>query len=191
VEVPNNNDHRDDQTAKDHTEDILEWAKRKICAVSESKPFRMAPLDHSMIEPEPEPPTPEPELNTAEPKAVEPKTVEAKTVEAKTVEPKVAEPKTVELKAVEPKTVEPKAVEPPKVSTFNMATRLVVLELDEANANQGKFHLLADDQEAGRFIEGLLENGLAPERLAALRGTRMSVNVRYRVEASIEHLAHE
>lgn len=180
-----NNDHRDEHTTTDHTEDILQWAKGKICAVSESKPFRMAPVDHSMIEPEPEPPAPEPEPPAPEPELPAPET------EPKAAEPKTVEPKTVELKSVEPKTVEPKAVEPPRVSTLNMATRLVVLELDEANANQGKFHLLADDQEAGRFIEGLLESGLAPDRLAALRGTRMSVNVRYRVEATIEHLAHE
>jgi len=156
--VHSNNDHRDEHTTTDHTEDILEWAKGKICAVSESKPFRMAPLDHSMIEPEPEPPAPEPELPASE---------------------------------TEPKTVEPKTVEPPEVSTLKMATRLLVVELDEANANQGKIHLLADDQEAGRFIESLLDKGLAPDRLTALRGTRMSVNVRYRVAATIEHLAHE
>jgi hypothetical protein len=166
--VPSNNDHRDDETTKDHTEDILEWAKRKVCAVSESKPFRMAPVDHSMIEPEPEPPAPEPELPAPE------------------TEPNTAEPRTVEPKAVKPKTVEP-----PKVSTLNMANRLLVVELDEANANQGKIHFLADDQEAPRFIEGLLDNGLAPDRLAALRGTPISVDVRYRVEATIEHLAHE
>ena len=151
-----NNDHHDEHTTKDHTEDILEWAKGKISAVSESKPFKMAPLDYSLIEPEPEPPAPE------------------------------TEPKRVEIKRVEPKTVEP-----PEVSTFEMADRLLVLELDEANPNQGKIHLLADDEEAGRFIEGLLDKGLAPGRLAALRGTRMSVNVRYRVEATIGHLAHE
>ena len=151
-----NDDHRDEHTTTDHTEDILEWAKGKICAVSESKPFKMAPLDHSMIEPEPEPPASE------------------------------TEPETVESKTVEPKTVEPS-----EVSTLKMATRLLVVELDEANANQGKIHFLADDQEAGRFIEDLLDKGLAPGRLAALRATRMSVNVRYRVAATIEHLAHE
>jgi hypothetical protein len=161
VKVRSNNDHRDEHTTTDHTEEILEWAKGKICAVSESKPFKMAPLDHSMIEPEPELPAPETEPNTAEPRTVE------------------------------PKAVEPKTVEPPKVSTLNMANRLLVVELDEANANQGKIHFLADDQEAGRFIEGLLDNGLAPDRLAALRGTPISVDVRYRVEATIEHLAHE
>lgn len=141
-----NNDHRDDHTTTDHTEDILEWAKGKICAVSESKPFRMAPLDHSMIEPEPELPA----SGTA-----------------------------------------PKTVEPPEVSTLKMATRLLVVELDEANANQGKIHFLPDDREAGRLIESLLDKGLAPDRLTALRGTRMSVNVSYRVAASIEHLTHE
>jgi hypothetical protein len=118
----------------------------------------MAPLDYSMIEPEPEPPAPEPELPASE---------------------------------TEPETVELKTVEPPEVSTLKMANRLLVVELDEVNPNQGKIHLLADDQEADRFIEGLLDKGLAPGRLAALRGTRMSVNVRYRVEATIEHLAHE
>jgi hypothetical protein len=161
VKVRSNNDHRDEHTTTDHTDDILEWAKGKICAVSESKPFRMAPLDHSMIEPDPEPPAPETET-----KAVEPKTVE-------------------------PKTVEPEVVEPPDVSTLKMANGFLVVELDETNANQGKIHLLADDQEAGRFIEDLLDKGLAPGRLTALRGTRMSVNVRYRVAASIEHLTHE
>jgi hypothetical protein len=158
VKVRSNNDHRDEHTTTDHTEDILEWAKGKICAVSESKPFRMAPLDHSMIEPEPEPPALEPELPASE---------------------------------TEPKTVEPKTVESRQVSTLRMATRLFVVELDEANANQGRIHLMADEQEAGRFIEDLLDKGLAPDRLAALRGTRMSVNVRYRVEAIIEHLTHE
>ena len=158
MEVPSNNDHRDDQTTKDHTEDILEWAKRKICAVSESKPFRMAPLDHSMIEPEPEPPAPDPEPPASEPA---------------------------------PKPVEPRTVEASEVSTFKMTNRFLVVELDEANANQGKIHFLANDQEAGRFIEALLDKGLAPGRLAALRGTRMSVNVRYRVAATIEHLTHE
>jgi hypothetical protein len=118
----------------------------------------MAPLDYSLIEPEPEPPAPEPELPASE---TEPKTVELKTVEAL------------------------------EVSTLKMATRLLVVELDEANANQGKIHLLADDQEARRFIEGLLDKGLAPDRLAALRGTRISVSVRYRVAATIEHLADE
>jgi len=161
VKVRSNNDHRDEHTTPDHTDDILEWAKGKICAVSESKPFRMAPLDHSMIEPDPEPPAPETET-----KAVEPKTVE-------------------------PKTVEPEVVEPPDVSTLKMANGFLVVELDETNANQGKIHLLADDQEAGRFIEDLLDKGLAPGRLTALRGTRMSVNVRYRVAASIEHLTNE
>jgi hypothetical protein len=171
--VRSNNDHRDDHTTKDHTDDILEWAKGKICAVSESKPFRMAPLDHSMIEPDPEPPAPEPELPASE-------------TETKTVEPKTVQPKTVE-----PKTVEPKTAEPPKVSALDMTNGFLVVELDEANANQGKIHLLADDQEAGRFIEDLLDKGLAPGRLTALRGTRMSVNVRYRVAATIEHLTHE
>jgi len=156
--VSSNNDQGNGHRATDHTEDILEWARERTCSVSESKPFIMAPLDHSMIEPEREPPVPEPELPASE---------------------------------TEPKTVEPKTVEPPEVSTLKMANRLLVVELDEANANQGKIHLLADDQEAGRFIEDLLDKGLAPDRLAALRGTRMSVNVRYRVEATIEHLAHE
>ena len=141
-----NNDHRDEHTTKDHTEDILEWAKGKICAVSESRPFRMAPMDHSMIEPEPEPPAPE---------------------------------------------TEPKTEERPEVSTLKMASRLLVVELDEANANQGKIHLLADDREAGRFIESLLDKGLAPARLTALRGTPINVNVRYRVAVSIERLTHE
>jgi hypothetical protein len=163
VKVRSNNDHHDEHTTKDHTDDILEWAKGKICAVSESKPFRMAPLDHSMIEPDPEPPAPEPEPPASE----------------------------TETKAVEPKTVEPEVVEPPDVSTLKMANGFLVVELDEANANQGKIHLLADDQEAGRFIEDLLDKGLAPGRLTALRGTRMSVNVSYRVAATIEHLAHE
>jgi hypothetical protein len=166
--VRSNNDHHDEHTTKDHTDDILEWAKGKICAVSESKPFRMAPLDHSMIEPDPEPPAPEPESPASE-----------------------TETKAVEPKTVEPKTVEPEVVEPPDVSTLKMANGFLVVELDEANANQGKIHLLADDQEAGRFIEDLLDKGLAPGRLTALRGTRMSVNVRYRVAASIEHLTNE
>jgi hypothetical protein len=157
VKVRSNNGRRDEHTTTDHTEDILEWAKGKICAVSESKPFRMAPLDHSMIEPEPEPPAPE-----TEPKKVEPSSETA-----------------------------PKTVEPPEVSTFKMASRLLVVELDEANANQGKIHFLADDREAGRFIEALLDKGLAPGRLAALRGTPIDVNVRYRVAVTIEHLAHE
>jgi len=151
--VSSNNDHGNGHRTTDHTEDILEWARERTCSVSESKPFIMAPLDHSMIEPEREPPAPEPELPASE--------------------------------------TEPKTVEPPRVSTLKVANRLLVVELDEANANQGKIHLLADDQEAGRFIEDLLDKGLAPDRLAALRGTRMSVNVRYRVEATIEHLAHE
>ena len=158
-----NNGQRDEHGTTDPTEDILEWARGKICAVSESKPFIMAPLDYSMIEPEPEPPAPEPELPASE------------------TEPKTVEPKTVELKTVEPS----------EVSTLRMETRLLVVELDEANANRGKIHLLADDQEAGRFIEGLLDKGLAPDRLAALRGTRISVNVRYRVAATIEYLADE
>jgi len=149
--VGSNNDHRDGHRTKDHTDDILEWAKGKLSAVSESKPFRMAPLDYSLIEPEPEPPAPE----------------------------------------TESKTVEIKRVEPPEVSTLEMANRLLVVELDEANPNQGKIHLLADDEEAGRFIEDLLEKGLAPGRLAALRGTRISVSVRYRVAATIEYLADE
>jgi hypothetical protein len=157
VKVRSNNDHRDDHTTKDHTEDILQWAKGKICAVSESKPFRMAPLDHSMIEPEPEPPAPE-----TEPKKVEPSSETA-----------------------------PKTVGPPEVSTLKMASRLLVVELDEANANQGKIHFLPDDREAGRFIEALLDKGLAPGRVSVLRGTRMSVSVRYRVAATFEHLAHE
>jgi hypothetical protein len=157
VKVRSNNGRRDEHTTTDHTEDILEWAKGKICAVSESKPFRMAPLDHSMVEPEPEPPAPE-----TEPKKVEPSSETA-----------------------------PKTVEPPEVSTFKMASRLLVVELDEANANQGKIHFLADDREAGRFIEALLDKGLAPGRLAALRGTPIDVNVRYRVAVTIEHLAHE
>ena len=148
-----NDDHSDEHRTTDHTEDILQWAKGKIAAVSESKPFRMAPLDHSMIEPEPEPPAPEPELPASE--------------------------------------TEPKTVEPPEVSTLKMANGFLVVELDEANANQGKIHFLADDREAGRFIEDLLDRGLAPDRLAALRGTRMSVNVSYRVAATIEHLTHE
>ena len=152
-----NNGHRDEHRTTDHTEDILEWAKGKICAVSESKPFRMAPLDHSMVEPEPEPPAPEPEPKKEEPS------------------PEVA----------------PKKVDPPKVSTLKMASRLLVVELAEGNANQGKIHILADDREAGRFIESLLDNGLAPDRLAALRGTPVNVNVRYRVAVSIEHRAHE
>jgi len=146
VKVGSNNDHRDEHTTTDHTEDILAWAKRKISAVSESKPFRMAPLDYSLIEPE------------------------------------------AELPASE---TEPKAVESTEVSTLNMANRLLVVELDEANPNKGKIHLLADDQEAGRLIEGLLDKGLAPGRLAALRGTRVSVDVHYRVAATIEHLADE
>jgi len=146
VKVRSNNDHRDEHRTTDHTEDILEWAKGKICAVSESKPFKMAPEDHSMIEPEPKPPAPE---------------------------------------------TESKTVEPPEVSTLKMATGLLVVELDEANANQGKIHFLPDDREAGRFVESLLDKGLAPGRLAALRGTRMSVNVRYRVAATIEQLTHE
>ena len=148
-----NDDRRDEHTTTDHTEEILQWAKGKICAVSETKPFRMAPLDHSMIEPEPEPPAPERELPASE--------------------------------------TEPKTVEPPEVSTLKMATRLLVVELDEANANQGKIHLLADDREAGRFIESLLDKGLAPARLTALRGTPINVNVRYRVAVSIERLTHE
>ena len=152
-----NNGHRDEHRTTDHTEDILEWAKGKICAVSESKPFRMAPLDHSMVEPEPEPPAPEPEPKKEEPS------------------PEVA----------------PKKVDPPKVSTLKMASRLLVVELDEANANQGKIHFLPDDREAGRFIESLLDNGLAPGRLAALRGTPVNVNVRYRVAVSIEHRTGE
>ena len=151
--MSSNNDHGNGHRTTDHTEDILHWARERTCSVSESKPFIMAPLDHSMIEPEREPPAPEPELPASE--------------------------------------TEPKTVEPPRVSTLKVANRLLVVELDEANANQGKIHLLADDQEAGRFIEDLLDKGLAPDRLAALRGTRMSVNVRYRVEATIEHLAHE
>jgi hypothetical protein len=158
MKVPSNNDHRDEHTTPDHTEDILQWAKRRACAVSESKPFRMAPLDHSVVEPEPEPPAPEPELPASE---TESKTLESKTVEAS------------------------------EVSTLKMANRFLVVELDEANANQGKIHFLADDEEAGRFIEALLDKGLAPGRLAALRGTRMSVNVRYRVAATIEHLTRE
>jgi hypothetical protein len=161
--VRSNNDHRDQHTTKDHTDDILQWAKGRICAVSESKPFRMAPLDHSLIEPEPEPPGPETKLPASQ----------------------------TETKTVEPETVESKTVEPPDVSTLEMANGFLVVELDETNANQGKIHLLADDQEAGRFIESLLDKGLAPGRLTALRGTRMSVNVRYRVAASIEHLTHE
>jgi hypothetical protein len=161
VKVGSNNDHRDEHGTTDPTEDILEWARGKICAVSESKPFIMAPLDYSMIEPEPELPASE------------------------------TESKTVELKTVEPETVELKTVELSEVSTLKMATRLLVVELDEANANRGKIHLLADDQEAGRFIEGLLDKGLAPDRLAALRGTCMSVNVSYRVAATIEYLADE
>ncbi len=146
MKVRSKNDHRDEHRTTDHTEEILRWAKGKTCAVSESKPFRMAPLDHSMVEPEPELPAPE---------------------------------------------TEPKTAEPPEVSKLKMATRLLVVELDEANANQGKIHFLADDREAGRFIEALLDKGLAPGRLAALRATRMSVNVSYRVTATIEHLAHE
>ncbi|UCH86800.1 MAG: hypothetical protein JSU97_09885 [Dehalococcoidia bacterium] len=106
----------------------------------------MAPLDHSILEPEPEPPAPE---------------------------------------------TEPKTVEPPKVSTLKMGSRLLVVELDEANANQGKIHFLPDDREASRFIESLLDKGLAPGRVSVLRGTRMSVNVSYRVAATIEHLTHE
>jgi hypothetical protein len=156
--VPSNNDHRDEHTTTDHTEDILQWAKRKACAVSESKPFSMAPLDHSMIEPEPEPPAPEPEPPAP---------------------------------ATAPKPVAPRTVEASEVSTLKMTNRFLVVELDEANASQGKIHFLANDQEAGRFIEALLDKGLAPGRLAALRGTRMSVNVRYRVAATIEHLARE
>lgn len=152
-----NNGHRDEHRPTDHTEDILEWAKGKICAVSETRPFRMAPLDHSMIEPEPEPPAPE-------------------------TEPKKAEPSSETA---------PKTVEPPEVSTLKMANRLLVVELDEANANQGKIHFLPDDREAGRFIESLLDKGLAPDRLAALRGTPISVDVRYRAAVTIEHLAHE
>ena len=161
--MSSNNDHGNGHRTTDHTEDMLQWAKERICSVSESKPFKMAPLDHSMIEPESEPPAPELELPASE-----------------------TEPETVGTEMVEPKTVEPT-----EVSTLKMANRLLVVELDEANPNQGKIHLLADDQEADRFIEGLLDKGLAPDRLAALRGTRMSVNVRYRVEATIEHLAHE
>jgi hypothetical protein len=65
------------------------------------------------------------------------------------------------------------------------------VELDEANANTGKIRFLPDDREAGRFIEALLDKGLAPGRVSVLRGTRMSVSVRYRVAATIEHLAHE
>ena len=152
-----NNDHRDEHRTTDHTDEILRWAKGKICAVSETRPFRMAPLDHSMIEPEPEPPAPE-----TESKKVEPSSETA-----------------------------PKTVGPPEVSTLKMASKLLVVELDEANANQGKIHFLADDREAGRFIEALLDKGLAPGRLTALRATRMSVNVRYRVAATFEHLAHE
>ena len=166
--MSSNNDHGNGHRTTDHTEDILHWARERTCSVSESKPFIMAPLDHSMIEPEREPPAPEPELPASE--------TELKTVEPKTVEPETVEPETVEL---------------PEVSTLKMANRLLVVELDETNANRGKIHLLADDQEAGRLIEGLLDKGLAADRLAALRGTRMSVNVRYRVEATIEHLAHE
>jgi hypothetical protein len=155
--VRSNNDHRDEHRATDHTEELLRWAEGKMDAVSESRPFKMAPLDHSMVEPEPEPPAPE-----TEPKKVEPSSETA-----------------------------PKTVEPLEVSTLKMASRLLVVELDEANANQGKIHFLADDREAGRFIESLLDKGLAPNRLTALRGTRMSVSVRYRVAATIEHLAHE
>ena len=114
-------------------------------------------MDHSMIEPEPEPPAPE-----TEPKKVEPSLETA-----------------------------PKTVGPSGVSTLNMANKFLVVELDEANANQGKIHFLADDREAGRFIESLLDKGLAPDRLTALRGTRMSMNVSYRVAVSIEHPAHE
>ncbi|UCH86834.1 MAG: hypothetical protein JSU97_10075 [Dehalococcoidia bacterium] len=157
MKVRSNNDHRDEHRTTDHTEDILEWAKGRICAVSESRPFRMAPMDHSMVDPEPEPPAPK-----TEPKRVEPSSETA-----------------------------PKTVEPPEVSTLKMASRLLVVELDEANANQGKVHFLPDDREAGRFIESLLDKGLAPDRLAALRGTRMSMNVRYRVSVSIEHPSHE
>jgi hypothetical protein len=146
VKVRSNNDHGDEQRTTDHTEDILQWAKGKICAVSGSKPFRMAPIDHSMVEPEPELPASE---------------------------------------------TEPQTVEPPVVSTLKMASRFLVVELDEANANQGKIHFLPDDQEAGRLIESLLDKGLPPGRLTALRGTRMSVEVSYRVTATIEHLAHE
>ncbi|MCJ7509454.1 MAG: hypothetical protein MUP14_01010 [Dehalococcoidia bacterium] len=163
MKVGSNNDNHNEHTTQDHTEDILEWAKGRICAVSESKPFKMAPLDYSLIEPEPEPPAPEPELPASE----------------------------TESKTLGPETVELKTVEALEVSTLEMATRLLVVELDEANPNQGKIHLLADDQEARRFIEGLLDKGLAPDRLAALRGTCMSVNVRYRVAATIEHLADE
>ena len=141
-----NNDHRDEHRTTDHTEDILEWAKGRMPAVSESRPFKMAPEDHSMLEPEPE-------LSASE--------------------------------------TESKTVEPPEVSTLKMATGLLVVELDEANANQGKIHFLADDRQADRFIEALLDKGLAPGRVSVLRGTRMSVNVRYRVAATFEHLAHE
>jgi hypothetical protein len=166
--VRSNNDHRDEHRATDHTEELLRWAEGKMDAVSESRPFKMAPLDHSMVEPEPEPPAPE-----TEPKKVEPSSETA---------PKKVEPSSETA---------PKTVEPLEVSTLKMASRLLVVELDEANANQGKIHFLADDREAGRFIESLLDKGLAPNRLTALRGTRMSVSVRYRVAATIEHLAHE
>lgn len=142
-----NNDHPDEQRTADHTEDILEWAKKRISAVSESKPFKMAPTDYSMVEPEREEPAAE------------------------------SEPKTT--------------VEGAEVSTLKMATRLLVVELDEANANQGKIHLLADEEEANRLMEELLDKGLAPGRLTALWGKRMNVNLSYRVAASIEDLADE
>jgi hypothetical protein len=63
--------------------------------------------------------------------------------------------------------------------------RLLVLVLDEDTTDWGQVHVLSDDQEASRFIESLVDDGLDPGRIALFLGTALDFNVAYRAIVTI------
>ena len=63
--------------------------------------------------------------------------------------------------------------------------KVLVVALDGSAADRVQAYLFDDTQEAGRFIETLVETGLNPDRIIVFRGTPMNFNVTYRLVVTI------
>lgn len=74
----------------------------------------------------------------------------------------------------------------PEGTELKPEPKLLVLALHEGTTEWGQVHLLSDGQEASRFIETLMDNGLDPGRITVFWGTPMNVNVTYRAVVAIE-----
>lgn len=63
---------------------------------------------------------------------------------------------------------------------------ILVVTLDADAAREGRAHLFNDGEEASRFIETLVADGLDTGRVMVFQGTPMKLNVSYRPVAAIE-----